>query len=114
MTGVWLNGSAPGCGMNTSSVQIQSPGPVGVAARRLQFVSTVSFAPGATVRPSSRCWRIVRLLNEGLMLAFSLAAVSPAGPQLLAMARNATSAADPTATRTGTTQPGRRLTAVPA
>ena len=40
--------------------------------------------------------------------------LSPVGPQLLAMARNATTAADPTATRTGTTQPGRRLTGVPA
>ena len=81
--------------------------------RRLQFGSTVSFAPGGTTRPSSRCWSSVRLLNVGVMLALSRAEVAPAGPQLLAMARSATSAADPTATRTGTTQPGRRLTAAP-
>ncbi len=48
------------------------------------------------------------------MLAFSRADVSPTGPQLLATARNAISTAEPTATRTGTTQPGRRLTGVPA
>src|SRR6516165_9149795 len=99
--------------MNTVSVQIQSPGPDGVLPRRLQFGSTVSLAPGGTVRPSWRCWSSVRLLNVGVMLAFSRAEVSPTGPQLPAMARNATSAADPTATRTGTTHPGRRDTAAP-
>ena len=39
--------------------------------------------------------------------------MTPAGPQLLAIARNAITAAEPTATRSGTTQPGRRLTAAP-
>src|SRR3984885_13315587 len=100
--------------MNTSRVQIQSPGPDGVLARRLQLVSTSSLAPRGTYRPSSRCWSRVRLLKFGAMLAFSRATVSPEGPQFEATAKNATATAEPTATRTGTTQPGRRLTGVPA
>src|SRR6516162_7125225 len=99
--------------MNTVSVHIQSPGPDGVLPRRLQLGSTLSLAPGATVRPSSRCCSSVRLLNVGVMLARKRAAVTPFGPQLLARARNATSTADPTATRTGITHPARRLTGAP-
>src|ERR1700742_1278701 len=100
--------------MNTVSVQTQSPGPVGLEARRLQLGSVFSRAPVGTVRPSSRCWSSVRLLKVGVMLALTRAAVTPTGPQLLARASSAMTAADATATRTGATHPARRVTGAPA
>src|ERR1700741_3701324 len=99
--------------MNTVRGHTQSPGPVLVEARRLQLGTTFSLAPGATVRPSSRCWSSVRLLKVGVMLAFRRLAVTPAGPQLAAIDNSAITAAAPTATPTGTTQPGRRVTVAP-
>src|SRR5262249_49980246 len=103
-----------GWGMNTVKVQLQSPGPEGLDARRLQFGSTLRRAPGATVRPSSRCWSSVRLLNVGVMLAFRRAEVTPTGPQLLATASKAITAAEATAPRPGAAHPARRRTGAPA
>jgi hypothetical protein len=47
------------------------------------------------------------------MLACRRLAVTPFGPQPLAMASNAISAADASATRTGTAHPARRETGAP-
>ena len=100
--------------MMTSIVQTQSPGPLAVLPRRLQLGRMVSFAPGATVRPSSFCWSTVRLLKVGVKLASRRAAVTPTGPQLPPIASKAITAASASETRTGIAQPCLRDTGVPA